>query len=263
MPHSNSPLSDAQIASFIADGFVRIDNAFSTELAEECRAILWRDTGVNPDDPSTWTRPVIRLGHYGQPPFRAAANTPQLHLAYDQLVGKGRWLPPQALGTFPVRFPSPNDPGDAGWHVDVSFGTDASDFMEWRANVTSKGRMLLMLFVFSEIDEDDAPTRIRVGSHLDVARLLAPAGDAGLSLRQMDAANYGQTVERPIVHATGAPGTVYLCHPFLVHAAQPHRGTHVKFMAQPPLLPAAPLQLDRGDEDYSPVEMAIRTALAG
>jgi hypothetical protein len=261
MPNSFHPLSDAQIASFIADGFVRIDNAFSPEIAGECRAILWRDTGVDPADSSTWTRPVIRLGMYAQPPFRAAANSELLHGAYDQLVGKGRWLPPQALGTFPVRFPSPDDPGDAGWHVDVSFGFDASDFMEWRANVSSKGRQLLMLFLFSEITEDDAPTRIRVGSHLDVARLLAPAGDAGLTLREMGATDYGQTKDRPIATATGAPGTVYLCHPFLVHAAQPHRGTNVKFMAQPPLLPSQPLQLEREDGDYSPVEQAIRSAL--
>ena len=261
MPNLSQSLSDAQIASFIADGFVRIDDAFSTELADECRAILWKDTGVNPDDPSTWSRPVIRLGHYAQPPFRAAANTQTLQGAYDQLVGKGRWLPPQALGTFPVRFPSPTDPGDAGWHVDVSFGENTPDFMEWRANVSSKGRQLLMLFLFSEIGDTDAPTRIRAGSHLTIARELAPAGDAGLTLRQLSADGYASTAQLPEVYATGAPGTVYLCHPFLVHAAQPHRGTRVKFMAQPPLLPAKPLELERADGDYSPVEIAIRTAL--
>ena len=37
--------------------------------------------------------------------------------------------------------------------------------------------------------------------------------------------------------AIGPAGTVYLCHPFLVHAAQPHRGSQPRFMAQPPLLP--------------------------
>ena len=262
MPNLSHALSDAQIASFIADGFVRIDSAFPTELADECRAILWKDTGVNPDDPSTWTKPVVRLGHYSQPPFRAAANTETLHGAYDQLVGKGRWLPPQALGTFPVRFPSPDDPGDGGWHVDVSYGTDAPDFMEWRANVSSRGRQLLMLFLFSTIGDDDAPTRIRAGSHLTIARELAPAGDAGLTLRQLSADGYSSTAHLPEVFATGSPGTVYLCHPFLVHAAQPHRGTRVKFMAQPPLLPAKPLELERTDGDYSPVETAIRNALA-
>jgi hypothetical protein len=261
MPNLSNPLSDAQVASFIADGFVRIDSAFPTALADECRAILWRDTGVDPDDPSTWTRPVIRLGMYGHPPFRAAANTEVLHAAYDQLAGQGRWLPPQALGTFPVRFPSPNDPGDAGWHVDVSFGTENPDFFEWRANVVSRGRQLLMLFLFSEIGEDDAPTRIRAGSHQVIARELALAGDTGLTLRQLSADGYASTAHLPEVYATGAPGTVYLCHPFLVHAAQPHRGTRVKFMAQPPLLPVGQLALDRADGDYSPVEIAIRTAL--
>ena len=83
-----------------------------------------------------------------------------------------------------MRFPSPDDPGDAGWHIDVSFGLDTPDFMHWRANIVSKNRALLMLFLFSDVGEDDAPTRIRVGSHIDIARMLAPAGEAGLTLRR-------------------------------------------------------------------------------
>jgi hypothetical protein len=260
---ANSQLSDAQVDSFITDGFVRIDGAFPAELAAECRDQLWRDTGLDPARPETWTRPVIRLGMYAQPPFKAAANTPILHAAYDQLTGAGRWLPPQALGTFPVRFPSPDDPGDAGWHVDVSFGHENPDFFEWRANVASRGRLLLMLFIFSEVGPDDAPTRIRVGSHIDIARRLAPAGEAGLTLRELAATGFDESAGRPEVLATGSPGTVYLCHPFLVHAAQPHRGTQPRFMAQPPLLPAQALSLDRSDGDYSPVERAIREAIAG
>jgi hypothetical protein len=63
------------------------------------------------------------------------------------------------------------------------------------------------------------------------------------------------------VLATGEAGTVYLCHPFLVHAAQPHRGTTPRFMAQPPLLPREAQRLDGTDDTYFPVEMAIRKAL--
>ncbi|MEQ1900323.1 MAG: phytanoyl-CoA dioxygenase family protein [Devosia sp.] len=261
MSNSSDALSAAQIDAFVADGFVRIDNAFPLSLAGQGRTILWRDTGCDPDNPSTWTRPVIRLGYYGQPPFVAAANTDKLRTAYDQLVGKSRWLPPAMLGTFPVRFPSPDDPGDAGWHIDMSFGTDNPDFMEWRANVTSKGRALLMLFLFSDVGEDDAPTRVRLGSHLTIARQLEPAGERGLSVRELSADGYASTAHLPETAATGAAGTVYFCHPFLVHAAQPHRGTRVKFMAQPPLLPAFPLALEREDGAYSPVEIAIRNAV--
>ncbi len=257
-------LTDAQLAQFVTDGFVRIDNAFPAALADAGRAILWADTGLDPDDPSTWTKPVIRLGNYGQQPFRDAANTPLLHGAYDQLVGVGRWTPQNTLGTFPIRFPSPDDPGDAGWHVDVSFGWEENptDFMAWRANITSKGRALLMLFLLSEVGEKDAPTRIRAGSHLGTARRLAPAGEAGLSLRELASTRFSESEGCTEVLATGSPGTVYLCHPFLVHAAQPHHGTRPRFMAQPPLLPREPLRLDRQDGDYSPVEQAIRQALA-
>jgi hypothetical protein len=267
MPANEQPrvLSNAQIEQFVRDGFVRVGRAFSQQLAEQGRAILWRDLPCDADDPSTWTRPVVRLGQYGDAPFKEAVNSPVLHAAFDQLVGKGRWRPRQNLGTFPVRFPSPDDPGDAGWHIDVSFPgptgswDERKDFSDWRANVTSRGRALLMLFLFSDIGECDAPTRIKVGSHRDIARLLEPAGEEGLSHGELD--KFAAPLERPRALATGEAGDVYLCHPFLVHAAQMHRGSVPRFLAQPPLHPAEPFRLHRADGDYSPVEIAIRQAL--
>src|SRR3954464_11464277 len=104
MPASGS-LTPDQIDTFISDGFLRIDNAFSPETAAAAREILWRDSGCDPHDRSTWTKPVIRLLDYPQQPFQEAANTPVLHSAFDALVGKGRWVPRESLGTFPIRFP--------------------------------------------------------------------------------------------------------------------------------------------------------------
>src|SRR5581483_10195833 len=109
-------------------------------------------------------------------------------------------------------------------------------YLEWRVNVYSRGRALLMLFLFSDVGETDAPTRIRIGSHLIVARLLAPAGEAGMSMIEISQSAESATVGLPEVTATGPAGTVYLCHPFLLHAAQPHRGISPRFMAQPPLI---------------------------
>lgn len=171
-------------------------------------------------------------------------------------------IPRDSLGTFPVRFPSDEASGDDGWHVDVSFGYEHPDFMEWRANVSSKGWALLMLFLFSDVGTEDAPTRIRVGSHIDVARQLAPAGEAGLTLRELAADAFAGSASRPKELAVGKAGTVYLCHPFLVHAAQPHRGTSPRFMAQPPLMPREPISLFRQDGNYSPVEWAILNAIS-
>ncbi len=49
--------------------------------------------------------------------------------------------------SFPIRFPSENADGDDGWRVDVRFGYDHPDLMEWCAIVSSKGRALLTLFL--------------------------------------------------------------------------------------------------------------------
>ncbi|MDT8757240.1 hypothetical protein MZO42_00880 [Sphingomonas psychrotolerans] len=132
---SDPALSADDIASFVRDGFVRIDEAFSERVAEQARAILWEAARCDPDDRSSWTRPVVRLDQFSQAPFREAANTPKLCAAFDQLVGAGRWCPRDSPGAFPVRFPSEDAAGDDGWHIDVSFGYEHPDFMEWRANV--------------------------------------------------------------------------------------------------------------------------------
>ncbi|WP_298734249.1 phytanoyl-CoA dioxygenase family protein [uncultured Chitinophaga sp.] len=253
--------NNTQIDHFIHKGFIRIDQAFDAQLAAAARDILWKDMDADPDNPATWTKPVIWLGMYSAPPFVAAANTPVLHGAFDQLVGKGNWLPCGSMGAFPVRFPATADTGDTGWHVDASFpGNDPGD--AWRINWRSKGRALLMLFLFSDVGEQDAPTVIREGSHLDVARLLKDEGEAGLTFMDL-AMKLPSLPERKEVLATGQAGTVYLCHPFLVHRAQVNRGAAPRFLAQPPLLLKHVLQPEGDKAQLSPVAAAIRLGTDG
>jgi hypothetical protein len=258
-----STLTDEQIQKFIKDGFVHLPGAFPRAVADEGRAVLWRMTGLDADDPATWTRPVVRIEGSAEEPFRRAANTTLLRGAFDQLAGAGRWVPRSGLGTFPIRFPHPDDPGDAGWHMDGGYYPEGQTW-PW-LNIRSRGRALLMLFLFSDAGPDDAPTRIKVGSHLDVPPFLASAGERGISMldlcQTMDKAGMLDSPSRPLALATGRAGDVYLCHPFLIHAAQPHHGTVPRFIAQPPLDPVGPLELDRADGAYSPVEVAIRRAL--
>ena len=256
-----STLSKDQVNQFITDGYVKLDHAVPAETCANIREILWKDMDVDKDDPSTWTKPVIRLGFYNQEPFSQAVNMPALISAYDQLVGKAKWMPRDSLGTFPVRFPSNDDPGDTGWHVDSSFaGNVLNDYSRWRINVYSKGRALLMLFIFSDTGENDAPTVIKKGSHMDVARILEPHGEEGLAFMDI-AGRLNVTMNRSEVKATGMAGTVYLCHPFIVHAAQPHRGMLPRFLAQPALELKEPLKLSGNAENTPPVEKAILLAL--
>lgn len=259
-------LSVAQIASFQRDGFVAVRAAVPRCVVDACVDVVWERLaaqGVRRDDSTTWSSPVVRIDcpedadSHG--PFTRAGTSPTLWEAYDQLIGPGRWWRRHGVGgTIPVRFPHEADPGDAGWHIEMSFLAGAS----WRANIRSRDRGLLALFLFTDVGPDDAPTRIRAGSHVDAARVLAPFGDKGL-----DHAAAGPLVEkasahRPVILATGAAGDVYLCHPFLVHAASwPHRGVQPRIIAQPGVALLEPFSLtDRCRA--CPVEAAILDALA-
>jgi hypothetical protein len=256
-------MTDELVERFLEDGFVRIEGAFPPRVAEDCARLLWQETGYDPEDATTWKDPVVWVPGMAQGPFAAAVNTPALHEAFDLLVGEGRWEPRYSLGAFPLRFPHEREPNDAGWHIDGGFLPEGET--DYFVNLRSRERALLMLFLFTEVTEDNAPTRIRVGSHLDVPRLLEPYGEEGVSGMRIAPQLVKASAHRPLAYATGRPGDVYLCHPFLVHAAQPNHGTRPRFLAQPPLYPAVPYELERADGDhsaYSAVEFAIRRGLA-
>jgi Phytanoyl-CoA dioxygenase (PhyH) len=252
-------MNDADIERFIADGFLHLEGAFARSTAAECVDILWEHMDVDRTDPTTWTRPVVRVDGSAAKPFTDAINTPLLIDTIDALVGPDRWLPrTEGYGTFPVRFPSEADPGDAGWHIDGSFGEGPF----YRVNFVSKGRALLLLMLFSDVGPDDAPTRIRVGSHLDVSRALVGVGDNGCFF---DVGRAPAAADRPVITATGRAGDVFVCHPFLMHAASwPHRGTQPRFIGQPCIHHAAGEWLGRfeyGRADPSPVERAVLRAI--
>jgi predicted nucleotidyltransferase len=105
----------------------------------------------------------------------------------------------------------------------------------------------------------DAPTQLS-GSHLDIPALLAPYGEKGLTFVELSE-KLEKTLRRKVVFATGGAGTVYLCHPFLVHAAQRHKGDRPGFMAQPPPLPSGSFGTGQKENHYSPVRLAIKRGL--
>jgi hypothetical protein len=44
-----------------------------------------------------------------------------------------------------------------------------------------------MLFLFSDVGEQNGPSQIRASSHREVAQILAPAGEEGLSFAKLSA----------------------------------------------------------------------------
>ena len=65
-----------------------------------------------------------------------------------------------------------------------------------------------------------------------------------------------------MVLATGLAGDVYLCHPFLVHAASwPHLGSQPRLIAQPPIALEGALRLEDSDQPRSPVALTVQRSL--
>lgn len=222
------------IDAFVRDGYLKVDHAVRRNVADAARAMLWKQLGLSSDNPASWTQPVLWAADLsGDGPLGEIAASRRLADALDQICGAGAWLPRGSLGNIPVRFPLPPSVDDRGWHVDLN--TPCPDG-SWA--VTGRPHTVLLLTLLSEVTIDDAPTRIRVGSHRDTA--------ATLDERALDAAEAAALVaaassRRPVRHATGSPGDMYIVHPFTVHAADEHRGVTPRFMAQAPVMLTTPL----------------------
>jgi hypothetical protein len=196
-------LSDDEIGGFLAEGYVAVRAAVPAPVIAACQDAIWAELGrqgARRDDPATWTVPVLRVPCPEGDAFARAGTMPVLQEACDQLVGAGRWWRRAGIGgTIPVRFPSEDDPGDAG--------------MEWLPV---------------------AQQAARVSAH------------------------------RPTVLATGRAGDVFLCHPFLVHAASwPHRGHQQRMVAQPAVALHGQYALEaEPGETPPPVQRVILDSLA-
>jgi hypothetical protein len=248
-------LSEAEIDSFVADGFIAARGAVPAGVVRACQDQIWSalsDRGVLRDDPSSWRAPVVRIPCPESDAFATAGTQPVLWEAFDQLIGEGRWWRRRGVGgTIPVRFPSQADPGDAGWHIEGSFDKDGELWVNYR----SRARGLLALYLFSDVDADSAPTWVRPGSHRDAARILSPAGDEGMPFSRAAPLTARASAARPTALVTGRAGDVFLCHPFLVHAASwPHTGRQPRIIAQPGVALHDAFTLI---PPLSPVELAI------
>lgn len=222
------------VEAFVADGYLKIPGAAPRETADTARAALWEQLGLSPDDPSSWTEPVRWAADLtGLGPFAELARSRALADALDQVCGAGGWQPRGSLGNIPVRFPVSPPADDRGWHLDLNTPQPDGSWL-----VSTRPHTVLVLTLLSEVTVDDAPTRIRAGSHCDTAAAL---GDEPLGAA--DAAALAETASagRLVHHATGAPGDMFLLHPFTVHAASEHRGRAPRFMAQSPVMLTEPL----------------------
>ncbi|WP_308637357.1 hypothetical protein [Paenibacillus silvisoli] len=294
-------LTNQQIEHFMEKGWVKIEQAFPREEALKVQQFLWErlaEHGVDKEDSSTWTKPVVRLGNYTDS-VADGCNTDKLTGAVEDLLGEGRWVEGSKKhnaiwGGFIINF-GPEVPG--GWHYDGS---------HFRHYLDSWQQGLLFVGLFSDVRPGGSGTLVAEGSHHIVAKLLAQHPQ-GLSLgeaiklcnqhpwlaelvsRQKPAADIysneagaddkaakkahlakfmNTTYHDPdgyslrVVETTGSPGDVVLCHPFLYHAPSDNDLGVPRFMCNRCTPTKEPMNFNRSNpQDYSVVERMIRQSL--
>lgn len=65
-----------------------------------------------------------------------------------------------------------------------------------------------------------------------------------------------------VVELTASPGDVFLCHPFLYHAASPNHSGRPRFMCNRHTPLTEPMRFERPDGKYSPIELSVKRAIA-
>src|SRR5579862_5775181 len=161
---SGGAFSNAEIASFVTDGFVRVSGAVPLDVVAEVRAAA--AARVPPACTDSWF-----LGHASvyDLPVLVQALTPTVRDAFDSLMGEGRWHLAANWG-LPTRLPGPGGPA-VGWHIDGDW---------FRHHLTSGEQVLSPIFLWDDVGPDDGPTLLAVGSHHSVARLLRDSEPDGI-----------------------------------------------------------------------------------
>ncbi|DAZ96597.1 TPA: hypothetical protein N0F65_000163 [Lagenidium giganteum] len=246
------PLSKEDIDQFVRDGFVLLEGAFSGDVAQKCRELIWARLsvqGIEAQDTSTWVERHGIPELYTQQDIAVWGQVlgPRLRAAVDQLCGKDRWEE-FGCGWWMITFPGfHQEPWDAAgkWHVDGA---------SYQHHIDSAESGLLAIFLFSDISR----------SHRSIARLLQEYEPAGL---KGGAVSYHarKLPRHKVVEVNGKAGDVMLVHPFLLHARSKNLGQRgvdsVRIMCNPNVKLHEKMNLNRDDDNYSPVETAIVQAL--
>ena len=89
------------IDRFCEDGFLVVRGAVAPDVVQDCVAVLrdeLRLRGIDPANPRTWTKPVVRVNCPEAPAFAAAGTSSALAAVYDALLGPDQWIRRAGVG---------------------------------------------------------------------------------------------------------------------------------------------------------------------
>lgn len=251
-------LSPAQVSQFLDDGFIILRNTIPREIAAPILRKVWASAGADPDDRSTWTKPVVHIKEVMKCAESDAAYTPFLVDAMDDLMGHGRWTLNKHLGWWPITFPGHHAPPwqrpTVGWHVDGSW---------FHHHVHSREQGLIMLFLFTDAPREGGGTAVCPGTHIPMARALAAAEPEGMTSGVT--CEHGHRVAKGVkpIELVARAGDVLLMHPFLYHGSSSNLSPFPRIASNMCVFLKEHMNLKRENPaDYSVVERVIVDALA-
>jgi hypothetical protein len=235
-----------------------LHDCFSRAAAQELVDDAYQQLGYDPQDSSTWEKPLAFLFPSRSIPITEFS--PKLAHAIRELVGGEERMahPNCGMGQFVINFWRGRDepwddpsPRVKGWHKDGNF---------FRHFLDSPEQGLLVVPLLSDVDTRGGGTVFAADSVGVIARFMAEHPE-GILWHEFD---FQSLVEQchDFRELTGKVGDVALLHPYVLHSfSQNHRGVP-RFITNINIDLAEPMNFNRNDgSEYSLVEQAVLRAL--
>ncbi len=251
-------LTKKQLDEFYEKGCVALRGAMPRKTALDYAKDVWVRLGYDPDDKSTWEKSRIHMPYLSGVPVGELA--PGVLSAMHQLCGG----PERIEGTphwgdgFIVNLGAddhetnwqPAGPNLPGWHKDGDF---------FRHFLDSPEQGLLVIVLWSDVVHRGGPTYLANDSIKPIAEFLAKRPEGVLPNAFDFEALIGQCGR--FEEATGEAGDVFLMHPYQLHASSLNPLRLPRVITNPPIHLSAPMNFNRPDGAYSPIERSVLLAL--
>jgi hypothetical protein len=255
---SKYTLFDDQIQHFIEYGFVHLTECFDPNFATGWMARAFERLGYEPDDPSTWDKPIVHLlneSHVMVKDFSPKAWDAicQLCGGEDRVAENLHWgdgfIINFSLGAEREWVAPSVEAG--GWHKDGDFFWHFLDSPE---------QGLLVIVIWKDIEPRGGGTFITGDSIKPVAEYLL-AHPEGLHPFE---GGFGDLITKchDFREVTGKAADVILMHPYMLHASSQNHSGKARFITNPPVTLREPMNFNRENpDDFSPLERATLHAL--
>jgi hypothetical protein len=261
MPEANvdpsRPLTDEQLEQFLTEGYTVLRGAFSRPDSMAWVADESRLAGFDLDEPSTWSQPYVRLktqrAELLETYAPAAFHASNFLMGGPDRVRLGTRINLFALNLWqgadaPFSPPSPESPG---WH---------KDGWHFRHFLDSPDQGLLGIPLLTDVLPSGGATFIADGSVAPVAKFLADHPE-GVLPNEFPWKDLLSGPEIKFLEATGEAGDFYLLHPYVLHAVSQNVLRRPRAISNLLYELHEPMNFNRSDADYSPVEAAILRGL--